>query len=147
MSKMGAGKRRALARLTGPVLYCPDCAKTTGTYQPPEGKIGIPKPAARICPACVKQHEAQADPKPKAAKKKRRIPSNPALPEKSSKFDSSSVRTVSGGLPTLGRRHKLSGHQAGFPLAREAYLFRLCSGKRRAAAANNANPRSSEIAG
>lgn len=92
----------------GPITYCPACGRQTGTYGSPDGK-GQPKPGKGLCPACRQRIRAVYGAKP--SKPGRRIPANPRLKEASSKFQSSSVHTASGGLPTLGKRHKLFGPQ------------------------------------
>lgn len=76
---------------SGPILYCPGCGRRVGTYGAPEGQ-GVPKPG-NLCRVCRTRQN------PPGKKK--------SAEEASSEFSSSSVHTVSGGLPTLGRRHKL----------------------------------------
>jgi hypothetical protein len=92
----GKGKRKALAKLSGPVLYCTCCGEATGTYNPPEGRYGIPRPAADICSACRDRRDKASQPKEPKKKK----------PPVRTVSSGRSVRTVSGGLPTLGRGHR-----------------------------------------
>ena len=105
-AKMGKGKRKALARLTGPVLYCTGCGGRIGTYTPPEGRLGVPKPAASLCPDCMERvlKASQPHPPKKHPKPLRLVKTDKDDPR--ARYRSSSVRTVSGGLPTLGRGHK-----------------------------------------
>lgn len=77
---------------TGPILYCPACGRQTATYGSPSGK-GLPKPDQQNCPAC--RQRARAVYSPKSGKRSSGKVSR-----------GSSVRTVSGGLPTLGKRHR-----------------------------------------
>jgi len=68
-------------------------ADAAGTYNPPEGRYGIPKPAADLCPVCRGRRDKASQPK-KPEKKE---------PPVRTASSGRPVRTVSGGLPTLGR--------------------------------------------
>jgi len=74
---------------SGPILYCPGCGRRTATYGSSDGQ-GTPKPDNHLCPACRQRNRSVYGGKRSKGKVSR----------------GSSVRTVSGGLPTLGRRHK-----------------------------------------
>jgi hypothetical protein len=79
-----ADKSRAHG-LTGPVVYCPVCLNKTGIYKPKKGSA-VPIPGGR-CGGCCKR----------AQDRKTKLPA---------KGSSRSVRTVSGGLPTLGKGYR-----------------------------------------
>ena len=74
------------AGLQGPVLYCPACYRKLGVYKPAKGTPAAPKAAQKPCAKCP------------AGKKKRRGSTWIGK--------SMSVRTVSGGLPSLGKRSR-----------------------------------------
>ena len=71
--------------LIGPVVYCPVCHNKTGIYRPKKGSAAVPIPGGR-CGGCSKR----------AQDRKTELPAEGS---------SRSVHTVSGGLPTLGKRH------------------------------------------
>jgi len=67
-------------------VYCPVCLNKTRIYKPKKGSAAAPVPGGR-CRGCSKRAEGR----------KAKLPAEGA---------SSSVHTVSGGLPTLGKGHK-----------------------------------------
>jgi hypothetical protein len=72
--------------LAGPVTYCPVCLHKTGIYKPRKGGPAGPV-AGNRCGGCKKR----------AKDRKAKLPSE---------GPSTSVRAISGGLPTLGKGHR-----------------------------------------
>jgi hypothetical protein len=81
--------RKAPPGLSGKVIYCPVCLRKTGTYQ----GTGRKPVAGKRCADC------KTKAKERKARAKGKVP--PV-----SVGSSTSVRTVSGGLPTLGKGHR-----------------------------------------
>lgn len=84
------GERSDTDQLTGPVIYCPRCRHRTGVYKPRAGAPEVPKPGA-MCGGCRNRAKGRT---------KKRPPGMVYAPA------NSSPHTVSGGLPTLGKRSK-----------------------------------------
>ena len=78
---------RKAAGLSGPVIYCPECHHKTGNYKPKKGAAPVPVVGKR-CGGCKARAKAKS-------RKAQPVSAGP----------STSVRTVPGGLPGLGKRH------------------------------------------